>query len=191
MSSSWKDSFITPKAISHEVGGSKHFFYPISIRRLARLKVLGGPVIKALTVFFAKDSDDVRKITTETEATKTEPSMAQCIIEDIKPELATLRAKQKATAIDELLDALTAEQNIALVGEMIVDSMRELFPPESKDNPQGLEVTTFFNVIQLREALTGVFKANAEVFGPLTTKVTQAIKDVLQRTPGKTSTTPS
>lgn len=193
MSSSWKDKFLPPKGVVSEVSGKDHTFYPVSVGRAVKLKALGGPLMSALTTLFSQAGrgDDVRKVVREFDATEQEPAGRESVIEEIAPALAELRLKQRDDAIDRALEAVTSSSNVGIVGDLIVDSMRELFPPGDKDNPPGIEIATWFNIVQMRQVLTGVAKANAEVFGPLAQKVTQAVEGVLQGTPGTTLTTPS
>lgn len=188
MSSSWKDKFLPPKGTNHEVGGIDHVFYPVSVGCAVKLKALGGPLISALTTLFSKAGreDDVRKIVREFDATETEPAGRESVVEEINPELAKLRVDQRNEAIDSALEAVTSQANVGIVGDLIIDSMRDLFSPGDKDNPPGIEVSKFFNVVQMREVLTGVGKANSEVFGPLAGKVTQVLGTVLTQTPGTT-----
>lgn len=197
MSSSWKNQFSSPKSIKHRVGETDHYFWPMSVRVLVKLKAVGSPVINALSVLFNKTrrAQDVKQ--TQRSWEDGDLKGLDTVIEEISPEMAALRATEARDAIEEALTAVTDPENLGIMGDIIIDSLRKVFKPGDPDSPPGLEVAQFYDVIQMRQILTGLAKANAEVFGPFAQQVVAAVEGAMaqinkkQETPGETSTTES
>lgn len=206
----WRKNFLPPKRTTHEVSGVEWQFYPISVDCAIKLRSLGGPLVSALTVLFARNSNDVRQIVREFDASATESAGRESVVEAISPELATLRSKERRDALKEAVDTVFDPENKNMVGQVLMDSLRDMFPRDTRrDWPPAQEFMKHFDVVTLREAVVGLIKANVEVFGPFAKKITEVIDTVLSKaideavanhqagneqdseTPGEISTTPS
>lgn len=168
----WRDSFTAPKGVDHDMGGEKTF-YPVSVGSLVKLKTMGGPLFTALSTLFSSKESDVQKVIREFDpvaATEAEPASGggrEQLISAIDPELARERHTQRAEAIESAVKTLCDDKNIGAVGDLLIDSLRDLFPPDSSKKPKGVEFAKALDVVTMRQGIVGLFKANKEVFGPL------------------------
>jgi hypothetical protein len=171
----WKDklTFRQSQFVDHEVQGSKLRFYPNRIRVLHVLADVSRPVAAALASLFADQSRDSalnEKTMTEGETLIRESSVAAVSVDTIK-----MRAKEREDAIAKLVDAVSDKRNRLLIGQLLMDSLREEFPAHT-DRPvpeveeflygdgegyEGIDLPT------MGEMLTGWIKANSKVFGPV------------------------
>lgn len=151
-----------------DINGATMRFHPISAGLMFRLRRLAVPIAKALSTLFQATSFDVTVVDRTTKGPDGEGR--EVIQEAIDPRLAKVRTDQRADAMAELIEALSAEQNRLLVGQIITDSLREVFPRGMKSSDVeefmvGLEAPT------LLKLLRGVAAANSEVLGPLEDRV--------------------
>lgn len=171
MSSSWKEraGFLAPKEIEHTVAGTSVKFWPPSMRQVAKLRVVGGTLAKSLITLWGTESEqDTGKIVTDTET----------MIQPIEPALAQLRQKQRAEAVEEAIGSLLSSETLGVVGELLIDSMREVFPPEGT-HPPGLEITNSMTPQELKECLHGLIKANSGAFGPFASSVGKVLNHLV------------
>ncbi len=186
----WKRklSFLSPSSTPFEVCGEEINFYPISGRLLFKLKTIARPLAQGLTVLFdgkiAEQGSVQRDVTypavTEPDGTVIpEQKGTETQIMPISPELYEARTRQKEIAINNLVDALSKEENTLLIAEIIFDSCRDVFPrkPEKQDLEEFLEEHTDFS--NLGQFLMGVAQANVKVFGPLGERVSKAFEEKL------------
>lgn len=165
----WKDSpvFCSTKAVEYEVGGEILKFWPLSVERVFTLRALATPIAQAI-VRLQPGGNDTTII--ERQVSYAEGPGREVINEAIHPELAKVREAQQAKAIKELIEAVTDPKHAALIGDLLIDSLRELFPDGSK-KPGGNEVLRALPAPRLIEMLRGLMKANAEVVDPLVARV--------------------
>lgn len=176
-----KLSCFSPNYVAHDVSGEELRFYPISVGLAFKLRTIGKPLARSLAVLFGnKDQDHGTK---DTEVTNTDGSKdRQVSIEPITEGLAKIRFEQRVEAIDGIITALTDEQNAAVVGEIIMDSLADVFKKsERKEWPPVMEFINTMPLPVLGGMLMGVIKANQEVFGPLAGKVTEAAESAVAR----------
>ncbi len=172
----WKErlSFLTPHYETAPVAGTDQHFYPISLGLAFRLRDIGKPLAKALSVLFADRSHDTGTVDRQVSSTQRDAQGnviydRETILEPISDKLAALRVEQRSKAIEDLIEAVTSDNNLGVLGDLIVDSLRDLFPREAKDNPKGLDLLKDpdVNMAVLRDMILGMAKANRQVFDPL------------------------
>lgn len=146
------------------INGKTMKFHPISSGLMFRLRRLAVPIAKALTTLFQKTGTDLTVI--ERSHSGDEGDGREVIQEALSPSLAKLRTQQRADAMAELIEALSAEQNQLLLGQIITDSLREEFP-RSMPTKDVQEFISSLEVPTLVALLKGVAAANSEVLGPL------------------------
>lgn len=165
----WKEklSFVSPQGEDHEVApGVVLTFYPVSVAAAFKLRKAGKLLVKALSYFFADNGRDSDTIIRKIKSPDTESSEENYLAP--KVELAKLRQEQKDKAIEDLIDAITEPENMAMVGLLIMDSLRDVFPRDKKREwPPGSEFIESMEVTQIVPYIVGLAKANKKVLGPL------------------------
>lgn len=186
MAQEWKEklSFLdsmTKKGHPIRFGDDTVYFYPLSVLKLPKLKSLVGPLGKAFASMTASDQNDISQRTirtTEQNGDKSEVLEINAIAAD----LASLRQEQKERAISELLDALFDKANMEVIGELLMDSMREVFPRGSSDNPTVTEFLSAYGDLPVMvKLLEGMLGANKGVFDPLGIKADDMMASVKTR----------
>jgi hypothetical protein len=170
-------SFLTPKYEVQEVAGRKVNFYAVSMRSAFKLRCIANPLARALTTLFQSPKRDAKTTlrnfggATLGSETEMEPTSASII---------ELRSKQRLAAIEELIGALTSDENALILGELLMDSMREDFDRTAPFTPE--RVQTFLDdldVVSFKDCLLGVAAANKKVFGPLGKQMATAMAGAL------------
>ena len=178
----WKDklSCFTPNYEEHDVGDETLHFYPVSVGLIFELRKIGKPLARSLAVIFDKNDKDQG---TQDIIEKDEHGQdrRELIVMPMNPELAQARHQQKTDAIGGLVESLTAPENVAVIGRIIMDSLREVFPPGDKNNPPPEGFMQELPANAFGQMLVGVAKANKEVLGPLTERATEAVEGVVAR----------
>jgi len=161
----------TPTFITHRVGEEEIKFHPVSLGMMFRLKAIATPIAKAITTLFSKKDEDTTKRIVSLANGDSETQIGA-----VSPELATLRETQQVEAIGKLVETLTDPDTLKVLGEVVMDSMRDLFPPDKKR--EWPPVQEFCNSVPLPvfgQMLIGVCKANKDVLGPLGETVKSAM----------------
>lgn len=191
--SDWKSkaSFVgETNYTEHRVGDKDYKFYPVRVSTMFKLRRVALPLAKALAALFKPrgsfDSTIVERTLTEEDGAVSK----EVRNEAIEPELAKIRTDERVLAISELVEAFTDETNAAILGDIIVDSLREVYDA-GKNNPPGHEVIKAISLPTLKDLLIGVAKANKEVLGPLADRAQAEIEALgkLQETAGSSSPT--
>lgn len=171
---SWKNRFTyaSKHYVEHLVGENTLRFYPNRIGLLQELAEISKPIAKAISRLFSESGGD-RTAITEKFSDRDGLQVEKITVEAMTPESASSAQQQKDAAIEDLLSALANPRNRLLVGQLLMDSLRDEFPYK-KDRPipeieeflygdgesyQGLELPILANLIK------GWMKANARVFG--------------------------
>lgn len=176
-----KPSFLTPTFEAHEVGGDTYNFWPVSLRVLFKLRCVATPLAKSLsTLFSVRERDTITESHDWTDVETGERGSTTKLL-PASTELSEALHKRRTAAIEELVIALTERSNLLIVGEIIMDSMREDFPR----NPSKEQIAAFvddegMNVPTISALLVGVAKANKKVFGPLADTVSASLAKVVK-----------
>lgn len=168
--------FLTPKHQTSEINGVDVDFYPVSIVCAFDIKEAIKPLARAFASLLSDHSGD-RGYT----SSKSEDGFEQTVVQPMKVDLAELRAKQRDSAILDLVDSVTERRSRVALGRLIMDSMRDEFPSrkhEQKDVEEFLERVDVDSMVQL---VKGVLKANARVFGPFGRKIGQLLGTLSER----------
>jgi len=161
----------TPTFINHRVGEQDIKFYPVSLGMMFKLKAIATPIARSITTLFSKkDEDTTRRIVS------LKSGDSETHIGAVSTELATFRDTQQVEAIGKLVETLTDAETLKVLGEIVMDSMRELFPPGSKkDWPPAAEFCNTVPLPAFGQMLVGVCQANKDVLGPLGETVKTAV----------------
>lgn len=173
------------------VNGELLKFYPLSLNAVHKLKSIGKPVAKALSMVFVDTKADVGKNIKEVTNPVDRITMTETTIDPISPDLAKLREAQRSQGIEEIMSALTDPATMRDVVHVIMDSLRDDFPTRSET-----EVADFISktdVPTVVELLQGVVKANAGVFSPLVERLTEQMRKTIlpQSEPQPSETIPA
>ena len=167
---SWKNAtFINPApAAERTVGGETVQFWPISSATLFELRHIGGSLAKGLTLLFSYYGPaPASAIYTHWDPENpSQPLLQEAMTAPVEPELVAQLSKQRENALNELISSLTDDATLVVIGRLISDSARELFPKR----PQRGELLEFMNAVSMEntvELLLGVVDANRKLFDPL------------------------
>lgn len=177
MAKNWKSAaFLTSNHIEHEVKGVKEKFYPVSVKMAFKIKTLAEPLANAVMAFFRSDSSqDTGTRETISPVEGTALVAHQKVTEPISLQLAQFRAAQFASAVKDLFQAGCSEDTQKVLGELVMDSMKEYFG-DQKPTAEEFLAETPLDV--LPDLIVGMVKANKGVFGPLALKVEKWIGEM-------------
>lgn len=171
-------SFLHPQTTEHMVNGQTAYFLPISVGLAFEFRDIGKPLAKALGTLFTKTDQDYGTLNRTISPSKdADDGMQEMIIDPITVPMAEFRHKQRSEAIEELIAALTADNNKKLLGKLLLTSLGNPPKPqrEGSNEPVVLwepdELIDALPAPVLVEMLIGVAKANKGVFGPLADRV--------------------
>lgn len=182
---SWKEklNFGDDTSIQHEINGRPVAFYPVSYYMLSKLRKTAKPIGRALAILTTGSDKDTGNIFREFGNPYTDEKGQiikikgrngeqtlrdmETIAEAISPDLAITRAEQKAEAADLLLSVFTEPENLEMLAEVILDSLRW----EKSERPPAKEFANEVTLPMLSQMIVGVCKANKGVLGPLGEKL--------------------
>ena len=102
-------------------------------------------------------------------------------LEPITEGMATFRSRERQSAASEIVDILLSQENMHLVGHIIMNSMRNLCTNRKPSDKEATEFVEALDIIILKEFMQGVIDANKEVFGPLGERVPAIVKGALTK----------
>lgn len=191
MAGAWKEkrTFLAPNSITHKVGDTDYQFYSISLGMMFKLKCVAEPVAKAVALLFTKRDQDYGVIQRNIGADKDGANGGTEIInEAVSVPIAELRAKQQKEAIENLMQAFLVPEHLAVLGEIIMDSMRDEFPKGHADTPPAQEFIKEVPLPVMTQMVMGVVEANKEVLGPLAGKLQGSLETAVASVKAKADT---
>jgi len=199
--SDWKSKVAFLEAgnsVSVNINGEDVTFHEISAGKIFKLKGLASPLGKLVDTF-RRNEANVSSKSSKYAGQDGEPGGEIMEIMAIDPKLEEQQSKRRQYAIQEFIEALTDSQNIGALGEIIMDSMKDIFPRGDRDNPPGSEFIQNVPLPVLGQMIGGVIRANEGVLGPLGKTVRERLDQKLRdatlaeedQTPGSNSETPS
>jgi len=168
----WKDvlCYSDDKYCVHVVNGIEQKFWPVSVGQIFRLRALASDLAKNIAHLFADLSKDAKVITqggqNKDYAVQNDP---------VSLDMAKYRDTQRSEAWGNIIEQVTAQETQAILAEIIMDSMREVFK-DSK--PTASEFAKQTPLPVMIEMVMGVAKANVDVFGPLGKRVTSVLSQL-------------
>lgn len=163
--------FIAKDCIEHPVCGSPQNFYPVSVGTMFRLRGVAQALGAAFAVLFADQSRDTGS---RREEVLDEGSVVatNLNVEAISPSLAEYRTNSRRGAIQSVIEAIMSESGMSVVAELVMDSMRDKFPPNASKSKEAIkEFTDSVTPAATYDMLVGLAKANKGMFGPLGEKM--------------------
>lgn len=160
-----KRSYLTPSHITGRVGNETVMFWPISGRVAFKVRKVGEPITKVLSVLFQSKKADVGRQTVQT------PVFENGVLKGMAEEVSEMassadvlkfRADQMDRAVSQLWAAGMSDEVLDVLGEIVIDSAREEF--------KGWTSQKLWNEIPITVIpafISGVIDANKGVFGPL------------------------
>lgn len=169
------------KAITQKVNGEDRSFYPISLRVAFNLQSVAKPLARALTTLLSPTKQDTGLVTED--YVDQGATVQKTTRTSISLELAELRSRQRADAVQGLVEELLNAKNIAILGELFLDA---LTPPRDRKSGERepAECDAFMAQVDLGaliDLFQGVARANASVFGALGEKLARQANEVLAR----------
>lgn len=149
--------------------GSELTFYPVSLRTAFLLRSVIGPIAEAVAVLLSG-----KDLHTTVRSERTEES--QVCLTPPSPELLNAVASMRSNAINKAILSITDPKNVTVIGQILMDSLRDLFPKGATANPTPEAFMDTLELPMLTTLLIGVFKANKGVFGPLTPTLGAALQ---------------
>lgn len=184
MGNNWKDKVAFLEAssgIDKKINDETVTFYEISAGKIFDLKNLAGPIGRTIDAF-QRNQNNISSKTSRYGEVGEDPGGEVIELMAIDPKLEDQQAKRRQHAITELVDTLTDDKNIRTVGEIIMDSMKDIFPRGDSENPPGSEFIKSMPLPVLAQMVSGVIEANKGVFGPLGGRIVSQIEDKLNET---------
>lgn len=189
---SWKQrvkTFQERRAVTHTIDGMGELrFYPNRISQLQQLKGVSETVMKCMGTLFSDNRGDADAVT-ETGTDETGFQIQKTRVSAVSTEVLEYRAKQQRVAIEELFSLLD-RRNMMLLGEMLMDSLRDEFTYARQRAPQDVEEFLFGAGEEAGEAamdlplfvglMQGWIKANSKVFGDMGEKLVGLVKGRIQ-----------
>lgn len=190
---SWKQrvkTFQERRAVTHEIDGMGELrFYPNRISQLQQLRGVSETVMKCMGTLFADNRGDADAVT-ETGTDDTGFQIQKTRVSAVSTEVLDYRAKQQRAAIEELF-SLADRRNMMLLGEMLMDSLRDEFTYMRQRPPQDVEEFLFgasgdqagegaLDLPLFVGLMQGWIKANSKVFGDMGEKLVGLVKGRLQ-----------
>ena len=176
MAKSFKLSFLTNTSITHEVAEGHSFeFYPLRMGTyLLELRQIAIPVVKALSLLFGQE-DNLRGSKETVHQASGEHGEFTQINENqpVDPTLWKQVEDQRTKSMSDAVEVLLSDETRLLLAKVILDSLRA--KPQDflneVDKPYCHSVEDFCNNVlttnMIGPFLSGVAKANAEIFSPL------------------------
>jgi len=181
---SWKEkwTFIKPKGVDHEVDGPDGpqtlKFYPVSMSSLFTLKAIANPIARAFASLFQSEDNDVGIVDrTSGDGQMNGQFTTEKIVKPVAMDMAKFRLQQKQQAMEEAVQVLFDPDNARTIMRLIMDSLRDEFErsmSEEQKNEVAEELLSTLDGVHFRQLLTGLFKGNKKVFGPLADMVAQS-----------------
>lgn len=159
--------FLTAQPFEHVVNGVSCKFYPITFGTTFKLREPAKAILKALSGLMTNRREDVGRESVETTAPDG-GRQTRVTVQPIAVDLARMRADQTQSLLADLVMTVMSDGNATMLALLIMDSMRDTYPPEKRKNQIELqrfvEETPATIVVEM---LMGVAKANAKLFDPL------------------------
>lgn len=177
-------------------------FYPNRMGQLQQLRSVSENVTSSMAVLFSDTSGDADG-TTETRTDGNGFEMQTSTASAVSTDVLAYRAKERKEAISRIFE-VADRRNLMLIGEMLMDSMREEFKYSRSRGPQEVEEFLFgtqgspssedaeaieegegaIDVCLFTELMQGWIKANSKVFGSMGEKLAGLVKGRLQSVSG-------
>lgn len=160
-------------------------FYAIPMGTTLKLKSVGKQAAGLVSVLMADGSKDTAKETITRASDRADAEGNAYVdtvttISEISPSMASFRHKQITDAVGGLLDAVTSDELMEVLCEVIVKSAKdELTGLNPKELPELMDLGTMF------QFLKGAFKASAGGIGELGKLLPQSAKKNLEKVKGE------
>ncbi len=165
----WRQNltFLNTSGVEHTVNGQVLKFYPISVGTIFEARQILVPLVKAIATFFVSSDKDQKY--TDTTTTDKDGATQRVVETSLSPEMALYRDDQKMRAWKEASEFILKEENKAVIGKILMDSLQEQFPRDGNGRlPETPKPEAFAAAIPapiLPAMLKGMFNANKDVFG--------------------------
>lgn len=167
---------LSPLTVDREINGKTVTFHTCSVRTCARLSSFISKMAGHLSVLMTSENRDQGKVE-EDYQTKEGEIIQKTIVDPINPDLAELRVAKRKKAVEEAFSELMSEPNRALIGDLLMDSLKENFPRgEKRPADECLEFVDSMDVPTFIQFLIGLAAANAKVFGDLGKELSRAFQ---------------
>lgn len=171
--------FLKPKFIVREVNEKKLHFYSPPVLTILKLSDFATPLSHALIAVFQDVETDQGRVTQDYQTPDGEQG-SKTAFEPLTVDLARYRDGSRRDAITKLIGSLTSTEARLMLGEVIMESLREEF-----ERPKGgftdEQVTEFIQDPDLDGAtavdlLSGVMEASKGIFGPFAEAATAVVE---------------
>lgn len=163
------NTFICSNFVESPVNKEPQKFYALSVELTFKMQAFADPIARLLSIIFDKDkARDFGTVSRKADAAGDGmKGFNEFITESQSPELVKIRTQQKSDAVSFLMKSFFGREGKELLSEIIINSMRDLFPPKGQQNPPPADFAKETDLPPFVECLIGVAKANFGAFGPL------------------------
>ncbi len=170
---------LSPFFVEREIAGRTFKFYPSSVRVAARmantLSELSGHV-SVLMTNTQRDTGSVHEEVSDADGM----TVKKTSVQPINPDLAEKRVDARAKAVKAAMAQLTSSTNRMILGELLMDSLRDDFDRGAKRETADVqELVDGMEIPILIEFLGGLVAANSKVFGDLGNSLKAALGDAV------------
>jgi len=171
--------FLKPKFIVKEVNEKKLHFYAPPVLTILKLSDFATPLTHALVAVFQDTNGDQGRVTQDYQTPDGEQG-AKTSLEPLSVDLARYRDGSRRDAISKLIGGLTSPEARLMLGEVIMESLREEFTrPKGGFTPE--QVKEFIENPDLDgstavDLLSGVMEASKGIFGPFAEAATAVVE---------------
>lgn len=183
MTADWKSrtSFLAPNCVTVTIRDEKVKFFSLSPRCLTILTDITKPLASAINAFLDSRQEATKMKQEKITYTGEEPGTRETVESEpvLTHEAMVWMSNQRRTAVEQLIDVVSSE-NINKLGDLLVDSMRELYP-RTEPRPTGEEFIEEVGMDSLYPLVSGMLEANEKVLGPFLGKVKALIAEAKEK----------
>jgi hypothetical protein len=161
------------RSVRSAVADQNVVFYPISVELVFSLRTIAPPLARVVSSLLDRDPRRDQRTSSKTWNDPNTGELSSHVETDpVSLETTAARAASRSEAIDEMVGTVLGDDAKALLGQMILDSIRPRSDTELPTQVEGLEFFCGLGLDVLKDYLSGVLKANQGVFSPLARWVT-------------------
>lgn len=167
---------LSPSSVEKEILGETYRFYSVGVRTAAKLSSTIANLAGHIAVLMGGGQKD-QGSTIEDYTAPGGEAVSKTHSDPINPDLAKLRADQRRSSVTQALTQLMDQKTRQVLGELLMDSMRDDFPRgQARNAEEAREFVDQMDLPVLVQFLAGLIEANKNFFGDLGNQLVAAFK---------------